>query len=251
MNTEKPLVIVLVRWNLPLGGRRAARAARMRSDPAWHERRLQIWRALTMPAFQRQTWDDFEVWLLCDPAQPGQGAALAGTLGDDRRFRIVTDFVREKERIYLSYPGRTRIVMARCDSDDLCHPNLLQAFADTASVSRKPCYQAMDGYAMDLATGTLYRWENPSPPFFAVGLRAVDLALGHPQGDIHLAANHGDVAATSLNISRGRPLFCVTLGGGNIFNSTAASWLGPEIVGDELARARADFGLEAWTTRRP
>lgn len=239
--------IVIVQWNLPVGGKHAARAEAMRRSRAWHDTRLALWQRWTLPSLLRQTCPDFEVWLLCDidPSLAWQVRELEATLPDHGgaiagpRFRAVTDWAGQAS---LVHGDGGPVTICRLDSDDMAHPllvGLLDSCGSAAVATGRRYVQAAEGYILDVGTRRLRRFVNPSPAFFAGVFSSAECVAGLPCGP-DVCINHSRVAREALRLV-GVPLFCVTLSGTNI--SRQAAWAGDLVEGPELERARKDYGL--------
>ena len=236
-------VIVIIPWNLPIlsGFMDGVERARNEiSKPDWFQRRLDIWKRYTMPSLVRQSFQYFQAFLLCDPTTVEQNAILQSTFNDSR-FQIINGSLYQLiDQLYVEDCPDDLIVCCRIDSDDMYHPNLLmEFFRRLGEVKDGKIYiQPMHGYALNILTQKVYRWVNPSPAFLCCPAQRRDLKSSI---DV-IWCDHGQVAAKSVHITR-QPMFCVTLNGLNVFNTADCSWVGEEIVGNELDQVKRDYTL--------
>lgn len=232
---------VLIRWNLPVSAKYAGKVSKMQLN-GWHGKRLDIWQKYAMPSLIRQNYRDFKVWLICDPCRKEENSELQKTLTDPR-FKIVTDFDSQIDRLAKRGNLSDQIIFARMDSDDMAHPEMLWRFrelADNGNINGRRFIQALGGYAYHLPSGNLYQWNHDSPPFFATFRARAWIHSCFPQGPAII--NHKKVKDIAAYFAGGT-LFCVTLSDTNICNSIRASWLGEKIKGRELEEAKRDYGF--------
>ena len=100
-------------------------------------------------------------------------------------------------------------------------------------------YAQLDhGYAWDEKHRHLYRWRNPSPPFYGRIVSAAELRVGLPD-----LGHHANVRTECQVIETKEPMFCIVLHDHNISNCVAGSWTRELIVGDAKELAIMRFGL--------
>lgn len=196
-----------------------------------------------MPSLLRQSHKNFSVWICCDPAEPSENEELSKTLADPR-FQIITNWRNQVAELCFKGDPNDPLIFCRMDSDDMYGKRLIQTFNEKSIKvldSGKNFLQPQSGYAYQILNRKIYRWENPSPAFFAVVMRrnqAERMARGPA------LYHHGHVREKALILNH-EPMFCVTLHDVNICNLPRVSWLGEEITDSELETVRAEYGIAA------
>ncbi|MDA0165828.1 glycosyltransferase [Solirubrobacter ginsenosidimutans] len=137
------------------------RGTRPRPD-GWVEDRARTWLAFTLPSILAQQHEDFEYWLVCDPAGREQTEPLA-RCARDPRVRLV--YADEAPAALRALPERDRYLLTRVDSDDLYAPGVAGRLAQHTDAPE--FFQFNHGYACDLRTGEVRLWPARSSPFYA------------------------------------------------------------------------------------
>lgn len=241
--SDSTKVFVAVPWNIPITPTAVgfARAQSMLAQADWFERRLDIWTRYSMPSLARQSYQDFVVYVLCDPVTAVQNDKLQSTF-IDKRFRLVNGSMYQVvDQLMKEGSPEDLFVCGRMDSDDMYHGDLLGEFVRLIPEAQrlgKPFIQAACGYALNLESRKVYRWNNPTPSFLCCLVQRKLLLSSITT----IWCDHGKVAVQAVRIMP-RPLFCVTMNGLNIFNVSTCCWVGEEVIGAELEQVKKDYGL--------
>jgi glycosyltransferase involved in cell wall biosynthesis/predicted O-methyltransferase YrrM len=222
-----------------------------RRTSRWIEHRFRHWLSFTLPSILQQDHDELLYWLVCDPAARRLTEPLQACIRDARVRLVYADACPE---LLGRLPKRDRYLVTRIDSDDLYHPSV------ASTLARQPTsaefFQFNNGYACNLDTGELRRWDSNSSPFYChvYGQELRSLAAWSEP-------NHTTVRQRAAVLGPGQFLVAlhqqntsssIRLGGSRLTGRAAASALGSFGLGRELtlpsllARAR---GQAAWDTR--
>ena len=127
----------------------------------WVEDRFRHWLTFTLPSILGQDEEDLRYWLLCDRAASERTEPLRACLRDERVRLIYPD---QCPGLLRRLPRRGRYLLARIDSDDLYHPSV------ASTLLRQPAstefFQFNQGYACDVDSGEVRRWNSRSSPFY-------------------------------------------------------------------------------------
>lgn len=225
------MIILRCNWNLDYYWRPDGVAR----DDAWQAYRERIFKQYTLASLQRQTHDDWQVWLRCDITHMPTTELMRCRLGDNRVRTLYHIHSWAMEKAKELWANQERVIFGRIDSDDMLHP---EALARLAQETEPGLVQFGFGYALDLTTGRLYEWNHPSSPFIAE-IDALDtMRYGMPE----LGGNHGRVHRYARRIDD-RRWYMVTVHGDNVCNRLPSRWSGAEIDGTERDRVLAEFGV--------
>jgi len=208
--------IVRVNWNQSYTNR--PETLPQLTDPAWYDYRWDLWKRYTEPSLLRQTYGDFDVWLICDKELANFTRFMDRSL-PDRRFKVVYDRNAAARELI-----GDRFIFARLDNDDMYCDTALQEFNDCETESEY--IQFADGWAYDHETGRLFEWVNPSPAFLC--------KVGGPnmcERRFPYMLPHGQVAEVAHMI-RGHK-FVVVVHGNNVCNNVRGRFIGKEVEGSE------------------
>ena len=217
--------IIRITWNQLFGGR--PKTFDQRTDPAWYQYRWELWKQYTEPSLLRQTHEDFEAWLLCDPELREYTDWMTMP---DSRFKLVYDRNAEAKKLKAD-----RYLFVRIDNDDVYCDTALQEFNKTET--DKEYIQFSEGWVLNHETRQLAEWRNPSPAFVCK-IGGSGMFAKRMPGMIQ----HGKVKDVA-HIIRGKK-FVVVAHGNNVCNQFRGRFIGPEVEGEEKANAFAEFGLE-------
>lgn len=226
-------VIVRIRWDLPWLDAEKRDRFPQRCTSEWQQERWRLFERYTLPSLMRQTHEDWEAWLLCDPSLASLHFLQRPASGVIKVYNTREAARRIDEAVFLM----------RIDSDDMLAPDALAEMVHLAryrNPSDRPFVQLDHGVAWHEPTETLYRWVNPSPPFYGLIVTGEDV---FEKRDLPGLGHHGEARARARVFESDDPSFCVVLHGANISNSKDGSWVRGTIEGDRRAEIMRRFGL--------
>ena len=233
--------IVRITWNLLFN---RPQTWEQRDKPEWYQRRWGLWKRYTEPSLLRQTHDDFEAWLLCDPALRDLTRWMEDILPDER-FRVLYDWQEESRPVGAEKPDC--IVLARIDNPAATAADALKTYHDAIDDLRETkiedvlgdrthTVQLADGWVWDAERGVLYESANPSPAFLALIGSWRMMAKGFPN-----MGNHSKAQFTALRVPGHRWL--MVCHGNNVCNRAAGGWVGREVTGTERDAVMSEYGI--------
>jgi len=240
----KVKVVWHIRWNLLWSARPGSNKTERtpeRRTKEWNDYRVELYERFCQSSLVAQTFDDFEVWLRCDP----ELKALTDPMElADERFSIVympdLDAKIKQKAAEWQEEGYDTILVCRIDSDDCLHETALAEMVKAAeSIGDKTYVQLDQGLAYDLSTGVLRDWNNPSPPFIGRPVPVSEIIENGMPPSYH----HAKVRPQCKTI-RGRWYYLVVCHETNVCNKIHASWVRRELTGDEKIKALDEFGFE-------
>tara|TARA_Y100000310_G_scaffold315428_1_gene365952 strand:- start:4986 stop:5672 length:687 start_codon:yes stop_codon:yes gene_type:complete len=217
-------MIVRVNWNQRFN---REKTWAQRHDMKWYVYRWGLWKQYTEPSLLRQTHQDFEAWLLCDPELREFTDWMPMP---DSRFRLIYDRDTEARKV----KPKPQMLYARIDNDDMYCDTALQELYEAPR--DKPYIQFAEGWVLNHEDQRLYVWNNPSPAFLAK-TGGPDMFATRLPGMI----NHGDVCKVAHRIMGKK--FVVVVHGNNVCNRMAGRYIGPEITGSHKAKVFAEYHL--------
>lgn len=224
--------ILRITWNLCFYKRLQTLA--QRKKPEWYRFRWALWKEFTEPSLLRQTHDDFDVWLLCDPKLRKFTRWMEDAF-PDTRFRVVYDWNAASVAVAADKPDR--IILARLDNDDALAADALATYHTAADeLGDKNTIQLADGWVWDREKGILYESANPSPAFMAMVGGWEIMKNRFPA-----MGNHSKAQFTALRIPGKLWLMCCH--GNNVCNRPYGAWVGREVTGTEKEAVLAEYGI--------
>lgn len=230
--------LVRIRWDTKWSGPNGEDRFPQRCTIEWQRERMRLFLRYTLPSLVKQTYHPVDVWLLSDPANRSLHEQLGlepfeSPINPVWQFRHIYDSKRDAQDMADEAP----VFLMRIDSDDILSLDAIALLVEHAHEG-KPYVQLDTGVAWHEPSGTLYRWPNPSPPFYGRIVTAEELMDGLPG-----LGHHGKIRPECKVLKTEEPTFCVLLHGGNISNSTERRWCTDKIEGEEKARIMGRFGL--------
>lgn len=247
----KTKVVWSIRWNLLWGAKPGSGKSERtpeRKTREWNDRRIDLYERFCQPGLVAQTYDDFEVWLKCDPElkcltehDPNR-RPLCKRLADGR-FSVVympdLHDVARRKAVEWEKDGYEAILACRIDSDDCLHGSAVAEMVKAAeSMDDKKFVQLDQGLVYDLKTEVLRDWNNPSPPFIGRPVSISEVIKNGMPPNFH----HAKVRPQCKTI-RGRWYYLVICHGTNVCNRVHASFVGRVLMGEEKTKALNSFRI--------
>jgi hypothetical protein len=209
---------------------------RDRLSKRWIQHRFRLWKQTALGSILRQTEEDWRYCLMCAAESRDVTEALRHEITDERVELIHVG--QEIERWRAALPPAERYLIARLDSDDMYHPtagaNYLRLAARTRAA--RPYLQYNQGYAYDSKRRKLYRWKQPSSPFYA----RVTGPEYRTRGSNTLR-DHTKIRPQALELGRGH--FVVTLHAANTSTTRRCPYIGDELPRHHAKAIAAAFHL--------
>ncbi len=205
-------------------------------DEAWVRGRFDLWKRTALRSVLAQSKSDWRYVLVCGRQHAAVTRGLRTEI-EDSRVSLV--HAGAEERAWRSrLPSSRLYVAARLDSDDLYDPSVAAELARAAR--RKGTWlRYVRGFAWSAAEGRLFRWRQPTSPFYAQVEEGYSfrkaMRADRPRHNSQVLAAAGGLSSDK---------FVVTLHGHNTSTGPTSRYMGAEITGGTRDAVVARFGLE-------
>lgn len=256
-------VKVAVCLNYDLNNDRKKRRQKCALRPEWWARRAELLETLILPALERQTLRDFDLWGLFLPEDDDRSAKVRMLIeawggrcvygGQDGANRIAG--CKNIRAHYAEHLDAKYLLLVLMDSDDVIAPDTLEAMVHGEQEPGR-VWQLCKGVFARLSTGQVYNFERKQLPAYGLICTRESIASEkawvayYKKWGFNHGAEHQIKCCPRHRSLKGRRL-CVTDHDRNMRpdlenNKGLQKRVGVELGGDRLDAERKRFGLTGW-----